>query len=329
MKKLLAILLTMAMTMTALAGCSSKETAKQTEKEELTPVTVAFCTWAGYAPMFIAKEKGYFEEKGYDCDIIIMEDESTYGAAFVSNSIQALGQVLDRDIIQYAAGAPEQYVCTMDCSTGGDGLVATADIKTVDDLAGKTVALDKAATSYFFFLQVLADSNITEDQINIVEMGNDEAGQAFIAGQVDAAVTWEPALSNCTEREGGHILVSSADYPKAIIDVLTISSTFAKEHPEFSADIEECWYQAVDYLNANFEDGCKIMAEGLDLSVEDVKAECAGITFYGREENAEFNDLSKEENVVDIANMAAGFWVEKGIMENDDLSGFFPTLIKE
>ena len=120
----------------------------------------------------------------------------------------------------------------MDASTGGDGLVATAEIQTVDDLAGKTVALDKSATSYFFFLQVLADSNITEDQINIVEMGNDAAGEAFIAGQVDAAVTWEPALSNCGEREGGHILVSSADYPKAIIDVLTVSTTFLEEHPD-------------------------------------------------------------------------------------------------
>lgn len=336
MKKILAILLTVMMLGTTLAGCGAKtepasdgQEQGQEGQEELIPVTVAFCTWAGYAPMFIAQENGYFEEKGYDCEIIIMEDESTYGAAFVSNSIQALGQVLDRDIIQYAAGAPEQYVCTMDCSTGGDGLVATAEIQSVDDLAGKTVALDKSATSYFFFLQVLADSNITEDQINIVEMGNDEAGQAFIAGQVDAAVTWEPALSNCTEREGGHILVSSADYPKAIIDVLTISSTFAEEHPDFSKDIEECWYQAVDYLNENFDKGCEIMARGLDLSVEDVKAECAGITFYGREENAKFNDLSTEENVVDIAEMAAGFWVEKGIMGTDDLSGFFPTLIQE
>ena len=113
---------------------------------------IAFCTWAGYAPVFIAIEKGYFEEAGYDAEVVIMEDESTYGAAFVSNSIQALGQVMDRDIIQFDAGAPEQYVCTMDCSTGGDGLVATGDIKTMDDLAGKTVALDKSATSYFFFL---------------------------------------------------------------------------------------------------------------------------------------------------------------------------------
>ncbi|HBN56105.1 MAG TPA: taurine ABC transporter substrate-binding protein [Lachnospiraceae bacterium] len=339
MKKLFVTLLIISLLGTSLTGCSKSSASEEASapapsdgaesadpEGDLIPFKAAFCTWAGYAPLFIAKENGYFAEKGYDCDIIIMEDESTYGAAFVSDSIQMLGQVMDRDIIQYGAGAPEQYVCTMDCSTGGDGLVATADIQSVDDLAGKTVALDKSATSYFFFLQVLADSNITEDQINIVEMGNDEAGQAFIAGQVDAAITWEPALGNCGEREGGHILVSSADYPKAIIDVLTVSSTFAGKHPDFYEVAEECWYQAVDYLNENFDEGCAIMAKGLDLEVEDVKAECSGITFYGREENAAFNDLSTEDNVKDIAQMAAGFWVEKGLMENDDLTGFFPTL---
>ena len=208
MKKLIAMLLCGAMVVSCTA-CGQKaetaETATQAATEaveiaddsvaadNLIPMKIAFCTWAGYAPLFIAVDQGYFAEAGYNAEIVIIEDESTYGAAFVSNSIQALGQVLDRDIIQYDAGAPEQYVCTMDCSTGGDGLVATADIQSVDDLAGKTVALDKAATSYFFFLQVLADSNITEEDINIVEMGNDEAGAAFIAGQVDAAVTWEPS----------------------------------------------------------------------------------------------------------------------------------------
>ena len=138
MKKKIALLLAMVLIVSSLAGCGKKE-----ESGELVPMKIAFCTWAGYAPLFIAVENGYFEEAGYDAEIVIMEDESTYGAAFVSNDIQALGQVLDRDIIQYDAGAPEQYVCTMDCSTGGDGLVATADIQSVDDLAGKTVALDK------------------------------------------------------------------------------------------------------------------------------------------------------------------------------------------
>ena len=287
---------------------------------------IAFCTWAGYAPLFIAKENGYFADQGYDVELVIIEDESTYGAAFVSNSIQGLGQVLDRDIIQYDAGAPEQYVCTMDASTGGDGLVATAEIQSVDDLAGKTVALDKSATSYFFFLQVLADSNITEDQINIVEMGNDEAGEAFLAGRVDAAVTWEPALSNCSEREGGHILVSSADYPKAIIDVLTVSTKFAEQNPEVFDVLYSCWCQAVDYLNANFEEGCAIMAAGLDLETEEVMDECAGITFYDAAMNEAFNDTATEQNVYEIACMAADFWVQKGYMKSADVSGFFPTL---
>lgn len=327
MKKLLVLLLSVVLVLSAMGCGKSTETAAEADGE-LVSVKMAFCTWAGYAPVFIGIEKGYFEELGYDVEVVIMEDESTYGAAFVSGSIQALGQVLDRDIIQYEAGAPEQYVCTMDCSTGGDGLVATAEIQSVNDLAGKTVALDKSATSYFFFLQVIADSDITEDQINIVEMSNDAAGEAFIAGQVDAAVTWEPALSNCSQREGGHILVSSADYPKAIIDVLTISTDFLKEHPDAADALNAGWNKSVDYLNANFDEGCEIMAKGLDLTVEDVKAECEGITFYDEAMNKEFNDLSKPENVKEIAQMAADFWVEKGYMKSNNVDGFFAYLEK-
>jgi ribosomal protein L11 methylase PrmA len=105
----------------------------------------------------------------------------------------------------------------------------------MDDLAGKTVGLDKSATSYFFFLQALADSNIKEDQVNIVEMGSSDAGDAFLAGKIDAAVTWEPFLSSAGKREGGHILVSSAEYPRAIIDVLTVNSNFSKENPAFDS----------------------------------------------------------------------------------------------
>lgn len=326
MKKLLTLALS-AILVLSLIGCGSTAETAKTSGDPV-PMKIAFCTWAGYAPVFIGIEKGYFKEAGYDVEAVIMEDESTYGAAFVSDSIQALGQVMDRDIIQYDAGAPEQYVCTMDTSTGGDSLVASGDIQTVDDLAGKTIALDKSATAYFFFLQVLADSNITEDELTIVEMSNDAAGEAFIAGQVDAAVTWEPALSNCSQREGGHILVSSADYPKAIIDVLTISSSFLAKYPDAADALNEGWNKSVAYLNENFEEGCEIMAKGLDLTKEDVMDECSGITFYDEAMNREFNDLSKKDNIKDIAQMAADFWVEKGYMKSNDIEGFFAYINK-
>lgn len=327
MKKLLIYITILALAL-SMASCGQAAKPGAASSGEPIPIKIAFCTWVGYAPLYIAADQGYFAQYGYAPELIIMEDESTYGSALVSNSIDALGQVLDRDIIQYVAGAPEQYVCTMDASTGGDGLVATGDIQSVNDLAGKTVALDKSATSYFFFLQVLADSGITEDQINIVEMGNDEAGEAFIAGSVDAAVTWEPQLSNCSMREGGHILVSSADYPKAIIDVLTVNSNFLKDHPTAAKDLLEIWNLSIDFLNKDMDKGCEIMAKGLGLDIEDIKAECAGVTFYDRAMNAEFIKDSTDFNVMQVADKAAAFWLERGYIDKDDLSGFFAATPK-
>lgn len=319
-RKVISVLLCVCMVM-ALSACGKKEASS---KGEQTSFKIGFCTWAGYAPLYIAQDQGYFEQLGIQPELVIMEDESQYAASFVSNGIQALGNVLDRDIIHYATGAPEQYLCTMDMSTGGDGIIASADIQTMDDLKGKKIALDKSATSYFFFLTALADSNITEDDIEIVEMGNSEAGTAFITGKVDAAVTWEPWLSNADEREGGHILVSSADYPKAIIDCLTVHSDFAKENPNTIAALEEAWYMSIDFLKENPDQAYEIMAKGLSLEAEEVKDECAGITFLGREENKTFNDQSTEDNVYDVADKAAGFWFEKKLIPSEDVSGFFP-----
>lgn len=321
-KKLIAIVmvLTMVLAFSACGGSNETTSASDGQKD----LTIAFCTWAGYAPLFIAQDQGYFDEYGYNVDIQIIEDESTYGSLFSSNSIQALGQVLDRDLVQYQAGAPESYVCTMDASTGGDGLVASADIKTVNDLKGKKVALDKSATSYYFFMQVLADSDITEDDVEIVDMGNDESGEALLAGSVDAAVTWEPILSQCADK--GTLLASSKDYDKTILDVLTVSNEFAKENPDIYEVLEDCWNKSVDYLNNNFDDGCAIMAKGLDLDAEEVAEECAGITFYDKDMNDAFKDTSADENVYAIAQSMAKFWMDKGEMESDDIAAFFPTL---
>ncbi len=328
MKKVLALIIAVIMALSLAACGGGGDTSGESGGDEAgnKKITIAFCTWAGYAPLFIAQEKGYFEEYGYEADIQIIEDESTYGSLFSSGSIQALGQVLDRDLVQFAAGAPEAYVCTMDASTGGDGLVAAAGIDSVDDLKGKKVALDKSATSYYFFMQVLSDSSITEEDVEIVDMGNDEAGEALLAGNVDAAVTWEPILSQCADQ--GKLLASSKDYNKTIIDILTVSTAFAEENPDVYDVLKDCWNRSVDYLNENFDEGCEIMAAGLDLEAEEVKEECAGITFYDKAMNEEFADTSKEGNVFETAKSMAAFWKEKGEMdaEEDAIKAFFPTL---
>ncbi len=300
------------------------------QAEELEDVSMVFCTWTGYAPMFIAQELGYFEEAGINMTIQIVEDESTYASLITNGSIQFLATAQDPNIKMFANGAKSQYVLTMDESVGADGLVATADIETLDDLAGRTLALDKAASSYYFFLQALeGGSSLEESDITVMDMGDTTvAGEAFIGGQVDAAIMWEPELSSALDEvEGAHAIVTSADYPNAISDSLVVNTDYAAAHPEVVEAVEEAWYKAVDFLNENPEEAYEYMASGFEeVTAEDIESDCEGLAFLGRDENAALEDESAEENIYTICADMAAFWQEKGECDSDDLTGYFDLI---
>ena len=299
--------------------------------EEATDVTMAFCTWTGYSPMFIAKELGYFEEAGINMDIQVIEDESTYAALITRGSVQFLATAQDPNIKMFANGADSRFVLTMDASVGADGLVTTAEVETLDDLAGKTLALDKSASSYYFFLTALENgSSITEDDINVADMSDTtEAGLAFMSGQVDAAIMWEPELSEALDSvEGAHALVTSADYPETILDSLVVNTAYAEEHPEVVEAVAEAWYKAIDFLEENPEEACELMASGFEeVTAEDIAADMEGLVFFGREDNEELNNEENERSIFAISQDMADFWMEKGECDTDDLTDFF-SLVK-
>ncbi len=297
---------------------------------ETTDVTMAFCTWTGYAPMFIAQEQGYFEDAGINMNIEIIEDESTYAALLVQGSVQFLATAQDPNIKMYANGAPSRYVLTMDASNGADGLVTTEDIKSMDDLAGKTLALDTAASSYYFFLTALADaSSLSEEDIQLVEMSDTtEAGLAFMSGQVDAAIMWEPELSEALDTvEGSHALVTSADYPETILDTLVVNEKYAEENPEIVEAVADAWYKAVDFLKENPEDAYEMMASGFEeVSAEDIAGDVEGLVFFGEEDNQTLSDNTTERSIFAISQDMADFWMEKGECSTNDLTDFFSLL---
>ena len=298
--------------------------------EEAQDVTMAFCTWTGYAPMFIAKELGYFDDAGINMDIQIIEDESTYAALLVQGSVQFLATAQDPNIKMFANGTPSRYVLAMDASCGADGLVAAEEIKSMDDLKGKTLALDTAASSYYFFLTALEDaSSLKEEDITLAEMSDTtEAGLAFMSGQVDAAIMWEPELSEALKIEGAHALVTSADYPETIMDSLVVNAAFADEHPEIVEAVAECWYRAVDFMNENPDEAYALMASGFEeVTAEDVAADTERLEFFGRDENAALNDPATERSIYAISQDMADFWMAKGECDTNDIEAFF-ALVK-
>ena len=294
---------------------------------ETKDVTMAFCTWTGYSPMFIAKEQGYFEDAGLNMDIQVIEDESTYAALITQGSIQFLATAQDPNIKMFANGAKSRYVLAMDASEGADGLVASADIQSLDDLKGKKLALDKSASSYYFFLTALEQgSSLTEDEIEVIEMGDTTpAGLAFMSGSVDAAIMWEPELSEALDSvDGAHALVTSADYPDTILDSLVVNTAYAEENPDVVEAVSDAWYRAIDFLNENPEQAYEMMAGGFEeVTAEDVASDVQGLKFFGKTENEQLNDEANDDSIYAISQKMADFWMEKGECQTDDLTEFF------
>lgn len=296
---------------------SDSGTSDSTASGDLVPMTLSFSTWVGSGPFYIARDKGFYAEHGLDVNIQIIEDEASYASLMGSESIDALGHVIDRELINYSKGIQEQVVMAYDQSTGGDGIVATEDIQSPEDLKGKTVALNMSSTSYFFFLTVLEQAGLTEDDVTIKDMDADSAGTAFVQGNVDAAVTWEPWLTNANQRDGGHLLVSSADYPNTIVDTVAFTDSFINEHPDEVAGFVAAWNEAVAwYYDGNQDEGNQIMADGLSIDLDDFLSQVKGVTWYDQDSMNSFFDESTDNNIYDVADRAIGFWVDRSLIDS-------------
>lgn len=312
-KKMISMALAAAMSLGMMGGSAM---AADTEAGELVDMKLSFSTWVGSGMFYIAQEKGFFAENGLNVDINIIDDESTFASLMQSNAIDALGHVIDREVINYSKGVPEKCIMAYDQSSGGDGIIASEDIKSIEDLKGKTVAVNESATSYFYFLTMLEDAGVSEDEVTIKDMDADSAGTSFVNGNVDAAVTWEPWLSNASEREGGHLLYSSADYPNTIVDEVTVTDSFLEAHPEAGAGFVKAWNEAVAwYRDGNEEEGNEIMAKGLGIDIDDFNDQVTGVTWYGQEEMNTFFDESTDNNFYAVADRAVDFWVERDLID--------------
>jgi len=69
-------------------------------------------------------------------------------------------------------------------------------------------------TSYFGLAWILKKNGLTMKDITIATMSPQAAAQAFVAGQNDAAMTYEPYLSAVRDKpDSGKIIATTLDYP--------------------------------------------------------------------------------------------------------------------
>ena len=279
---------------------------------------LALSTWVGYGPLFVARDQGFFAKEGLEVDLVMMEDVKTRMPALAAGRVDAAVTTIDTVLGFSTAERPLTYLFAIDDSRGGDGIVARREITSVAGLKGHTVAYTEGSVSQFFLSVLLKDAGLTLADIDSRNMTAGDAGAAFVAGRVDAAVTWEPWLSRGKATPHGAVLVDSASRPGLITDVMVTTVPTLEARRSALQALYRAWSAAVDWQKTHEAEADRIMARGVGGWLEDpaVFAETrAGIAFYDADMNRRFMDPANPDGILATITMAQSLGEAAGLFK--------------
>src|SRR6266536_5806974 len=177
-------------------------------------VGIGISGWTGFAPLTLANQAGIFKKNGLDVDIKKIPQKDRH-LAIASGDVQCAATTVETWIAWNANGVATTQVLQLDKSYGADGMVVRPNITKIADLKGKTVAASAPGTApYFTLAWMLKKNGLSVKDVKVATLEPAAAAQAFIAGQNDAAMTYEPYLSTVREKpEAGKIIATTLDYP--------------------------------------------------------------------------------------------------------------------
>jgi len=111
-----------------------------------------------------------------------------------------------------------------------------------------------------------------------------KAGELFAAGQVDAAVTWEPWLSKVTDGGKGKLLVSSKGAKDILIGILAANRNKLPESNDKLARFLRGWYRGLSFIQSNRAEALPVIAKGFNIPEADIDGMLSGLRFIGLDE---------------------------------------------
>jgi NitT/TauT family transport system substrate-binding protein len=280
-KSLAAIAITSAVM--AVSGLTTGSAAAQEAK-----VAIGISGWTGFAPLTLAKEAGIFKKNGLDVTIKKIPQASRH-LALLSGDIQCAATTVETWVLWNANGVPTKQIFQLDKSFGADGLVVRSGIGKIADLKGKTVAASAPGTApYFGLAWMLKKNGLTVKDVTIVNMEPGPAAQAFIAGQNDAAMTYEPYLSAVRDApQSGKIIATTLDYPM-VMDTFGCTSDFLAKNEKLAKAFADSYFEAVEMIGKEPAKSNEIMGADVKQSGEAFAKSAAYLRWQDKAANKVF-----------------------------------------
>ena len=253
-----------------------------------TKVAIGTSGWTGFAPLTLAKEAGIFAKNGLDVTIKKIPQASRH-LAIASGDIQCAATTVETWIVWNANGVATTQLFQLDKSYGADGMAVRNNVASIKDVKGKTVAASAPGTApYFTLAWFLKKNGLNVKDVTVVNMEPAAAAQAFIAGQNDVAMTYEPYLSAVRAKpEAGKIIATTLDYPM-VMDTFGCTPKFLAENPKAAQALADSYFDAVDMIKAEPKKSFEIMGADVKQTGEAFEKSQAYLRWQDRAANQKF-----------------------------------------
>lgn len=252
-----------------------------------TPVAIGISGWTGFGPLVLADKAGIFKKNGVDVTIKMIPQKDRL-LSIASGSLQCAATTVET-YIPWNLRVHLKQIVMLDKSYGADGIAVRSDIKSFQDLKGKTVGVDaKGTTSYFTLAWMLNKNGMSMKDVQINTMSPSAAAQAFVAGQNEAAVTYEPYLSQIRkDSKAGHILATTLQYP-IVMDSLGCQSDWLKEHPKAAQALVNSYFDALKMIQAQPKKSYAIMGSVVKQTGPEFAASAKYLRWQNKADNRQF-----------------------------------------
>src|SRR6266581_3814555 len=229
-------------------------------------VRVRVNVWVGCVGGLVANggldtaTESIYGNKGLKVSFKIIDDWTEGATALATNNVDIMLTTADvwaKDFAQFQEkGVGAHAVFMVDWSRGADGVIGKQGINSIEDLAGKTVAFAPYTPSHFLLWNGLKSSGLSTDQRNEIfakavhTKDGIEPATLFAQQKVDAAVAWDPDMSDAVaKRPGSKKIYDTRIANRLIADILVVSDRFAARSPQTLVKFAEGWLEGVGFIN--------------------------------------------------------------------------------
>ncbi len=220
-----------------------------TVPEDALDVSIGFLPVLIYAPIYVALEKGYYADRGLNVNPTPMNSGTDLAVLVSTNDLQVAlsgvgpafwnGIATELPLNIIAPGHEEGNPVATPLMVGAD-----SEITSVDQLAGKKVAVNAPGATEYWLDAALQTGGLSIEDIELQYLTFPDAVTALSAGVLDAAMIGEPLATKAVQDGTARILSNDFDVVGMQVTALFSNNSWVDENSQAAADFVAAYLQA-------------------------------------------------------------------------------------